>query len=144
MTVTLDSIRQAADAKYLSFQVDIGAGAPVTLRNILRLPDEQRTAVVALMTELETLTGDDHKDDPDGLNILSGHVFDILRLVTADGRGDDLVSAINGDVIVGMDIVSQWIEATSPEASESPISSATTDIATVSSPTSDSTTVFQG
>ena len=144
MTVTLDSIRQAADAKYLSFQVDIGAGAPVTLLNILRLADNQRTAVVALMTELETLTGDDHKDDPDGLNILSDHVFEILRLVTADGRGDDLVSAINGDVIVGMDLVSQWIEATSPKVSESPISSATTDIATVSSPTSDSTTVFQG
>ncbi|MEU8133236.1 phage tail assembly protein [Streptodolium elevatio] len=89
-TFTLDAIRQAADAKYGSTDIDLGDGTTVILRNPLRLSKEERTELASLQDNLDT--EDEGVDQADVL-------ADAIRLVAKDKRPvEKLIKLIDGDL----------------------------------------------
>lgn len=98
--VTLASIRAAAEAKYGSFPIELDGGEIVTLLNPLRLPKEQRKALLTLQDEVD---GED-RDQEDV-------VVDMLRLVAASpAQADKLVKAADGDLTILVSIFEQYSE----------------------------------
>jgi|GEM_PF-1676551 len=87
--ITLDSIRESAEARYGSKVIDLGDGT-VELLNPLRL---KKTARDKLTNLQESLGG----DGADQETVLS----DALRLVAkTPAQGDKLIEAIDGDLAV--------------------------------------------
>lgn len=86
---SLDSIRDAAEAKYGSIDIVFGEHTAVLL-NPLRLSKAKRTELVNLQTEMEAEGSDQEECLTKG-----------LRLVCAtEGQADRLLDAIGGDLAV--------------------------------------------
>lgn len=97
MSVTLDSIRQAADAKYGSYDIELTDGTVVRLLNPLRLSDEKRAELKAAQKALSASTDDDEAEDVDQVTGFEN----VLRVVAqTPEQGDALCAAVNRDLAV--------------------------------------------
>lgn len=99
-TITLASIREAAERKYGNCVVDLGDGS-VTLRNVLRLSKDERGAFKDAQNAMKD-------DDADEVALLE----QCLLLVAEPGKGQPLVDAIGGDLTLLAEVFSQYAEAT--------------------------------
>jgi hypothetical protein len=100
-TVTLDSIRAAAEAKYGSTDIDLGTRT-VKLLNPLRMPKKQRTALVAVQEKLNA-------DGADQEALLS----EALALVAESPvAAKALLAAIGDDLAVLVEVFKHYSEGT--------------------------------
>lgn len=106
MTVTLDSIRQAADAKYGSYDIDLGEGTILRLLNPLRLSEEKRAELKAVQKLLTDSTEDEDADQVD--------LFQQAIVVVADSadKAGRLFEAIGRDLALYAEIFAGYGEGT--------------------------------
>lgn len=99
---TLDSIREAAEKKYGSFDIDLGNGEIVKLLNPLRISKENRKKLNGLQDRL-----DEESDNQEEL------LAESLRLV-AENRSavDGLLAIIGDDLTILAEIFEQYTAAT--------------------------------
>ena len=105
--VTLDSIRQAADAKYGSFDIELPDGSVAKLLNPLRLSEQKRAELKAIQGELSS-------DDEDGEDKDQVDIFErAIRCVAQhDKQADALLSLVNRDLAILAEIFSGYGENT--------------------------------
>ena len=113
-TITLDSIRAAAEAKYGSTDIDVD-GATVRLLNPLRLKREARDALMAIQKHLDI---EDETADVDQEGLL-GEAIGLIAATPA--QATTLLAAIDGDLAVLAMVFNTYLEGTQAgEASASP------------------------
>lgn len=57
-TLSLDELRESANAKYASLEVDLGDGRKAVLVNALQLPKDERAALVSIQGRLDEENAD--------------------------------------------------------------------------------------
>lgn len=94
--VTLDSIRDAAEAKYGSYDIDLSDGRVVRLLNPLRLTKERRDDLNALG---EISDGEGEGDE-------EASIAGMIRAVAqTPEQAEALLGAVNGDLAVLVSII---------------------------------------
>lgn len=106
MSITLDAIRAAADAKYGSYDIALDDPKnPIRLLNPLRLSAEARKH----LKELQSRTDSDEVADEDEAKIFE----DMIRTVAeTPGQGDALVAEIGGDLGILAEVINGYGENT--------------------------------
>lgn len=100
--ITLDDIRAAAEAKYGSYDIDLGDGRTLVMRNPLRLNKDER----AQLTALQTTTDEDVEVDQE-----QGFA-DIIRLVAAHkGTADEFLGAVGDDLVILVETIQGYQKA---------------------------------
>lgn len=110
MSVTLDSIRAAAEAKYGSYPIDLGDAGTLRLQNPLRLPKHRRDELAAIQGELDV-----DKDDAAAVAAIDqADIFSRMIRTVADNQGlaDVMLSQIGDDLAVLAEIVSEYSKGT--------------------------------
>lgn len=101
-TITLDSIREAVEAKYASYDVEYAEGKVVRLLNAIRIDKDKRDKLLDLQRALK-------EDGADQAALLA----DCLRAVADNkARADELIKAVNGDLAILMELFSEYSKAT--------------------------------
>ncbi|MBM7771980.1 hypothetical protein JOD54_002184 [Actinokineospora baliensis] len=120
---TLSDLRADLDREFAPLTLDLGEGV-VTLRNLMRVSEDERATVLTALSEVDELH---HSEDdsttttPEDLARLARAVETILSVVAEPGRGDAVVRALGGDLMLSMKVMEAWAEATQPgEAQHSP------------------------
>ncbi|WP_066901059.1 phage tail assembly protein [Mycolicibacterium houstonense] len=108
---TLDSMREEADKKYgAPVEIGLSDGSTVTLRNILRLSKPTRESIRKSLDQIQA-----HNDKPEDDRttedafVLGDAVFHILELA-AGADSKKLLKELDGDVIVGIEVLNAWLE----------------------------------
>jgi hypothetical protein len=102
MNITLDTIRQAAEAKYGSTDIELASGEVVKLLNPLRMPKSRRDALRALQ---DRLGGDDADQEA-----LLGEALGLVA--ETPGKAKKLVGEIGGDLAVLAEVFGQYTTGT--------------------------------
>ncbi|AIG78466.1 Hypothetical protein AJAP_28140 [Amycolatopsis japonica] len=119
-TYSLDSLKADLDKEFAPLKLEV-AGEELVLRNLMRVGEKDREAVLGALKAVEALNIDEENTSPEDISVLARHIETILVIVTANGKGQKLADAVNGDVALSMRIVELWVEATQPgEAENSP------------------------
>ena len=115
--VTLADIRAAADKKYGDYEIDLGDGRILKLRNALRLPEQQRDQLMALLNQLNAARNTETQD----LGVMVGLIRDMVRFVADSPHlAEQLLSTVGDDLGVLMELVMGYMEVATPgEASPS-------------------------
>ncbi|WP_158881992.1 phage tail assembly protein [Amycolatopsis anabasis] len=118
---SLDDLREDLDREFAPCTLTLG-GEEIVLRNLMRLPEKERTEVLGALKEVEALDIESEEaQTEEDLNKMSAALDRVLGTVAAEGKGKKLVQAIGGDVLLGMKVLERWTEATQPgEAQNSP------------------------
>lgn len=118
---TLEDLRDDLDKEFAPLKITVG-GEEFVLQNLLRVGEKSRKAVRDALKDIEDVDPDEAKEKSlEDVDRMVGTLELILRTVTAKGKGDKLVAAIDGDVMLAMKVVELWSEATQPgEAQNSP------------------------
>jgi hypothetical protein len=120
---SLDDLRDALDKEFAPLQLELD-GETLTLRNLMRIPGNNRDEVLAALDVIQENKGEDGEDEDqsaEDVKAMATAVEVVLRNVTGDGKGEKLVRTVNGDLLLGMKILELWTEATQPgEAENSP------------------------
>lgn len=101
-TITLDSIREAADKQYGSTDIDLGNDVVVRLLNPLRLSKEKRDSLVALTGTL----GEEGVDEGAVLRDV------IMAVAATEEQGATLLAEIADDLAVMVGIFESYMEGT--------------------------------
>jgi hypothetical protein len=111
MTVTLDSIRQAVEAKYGSYDIEYAEGKTVRLLNAIRIDKDKRAKLMELQAALK-------EDGADQVALLA----DCIRAVADNkARAEELLKLVGGDLAMLVELFSDYGKATQVgEASASP------------------------
>lgn len=120
---SLADLRADLDKEFAPLSLDLGAGKSVVLRNLLRVTDAEREAVLSALAEVDELHDgeDDSATSPEDMSRLSRAVELVLTTVAEPGKGPALAAALNGDLMLSMKVMERWTEATQPgEAEPSP------------------------
>lgn len=95
---TLDSIREAADVKYASTDIDLGNGTVVSLLNPLRLAEENRSALMKIVDSLG-------EDDTNQGEVLA----EAIRLVASDrSAAEELLALVGEDLAVLSELFTRY------------------------------------
>lgn len=115
-TFTLDSIREAAEKKYGSTDIEMPEGV-CRLLNPLRLPKEKRKALMSIQDRLDTEGKDEDAEEVDQEEVLA----DAIRLVAEEPeQAERLLAAVGDDMAMLAEIFSTYTgEAQVGEASAS-------------------------
>ncbi|GGN40157.1 hypothetical protein GCM10010109_68860 [Actinoplanes campanulatus] len=101
-TFTLDSIREAAEAKYGSTDIELPNGSEVRLVNVLKLKKDKRAALIALQDGMR----EDGADQEEMIN-------EAFRLVAATpAQAEALIEAIEGDLTVAAELFQRYVKGT--------------------------------
>jgi chemotaxis protein CheY-P-specific phosphatase CheC len=111
---TLDSLREEVEKKYAPFVLEIGSGKQIELKNLLRLPKEQRTEVVGLLNELEKVQESDERD----LDQLSEMALEVLRAV-AGTQAAVLEKVLENDITMILSVLEHWMGGSQAGEAES-------------------------
>lgn len=118
---TLDAIREVAERKYGSTEIDLGDGTVVELQSILRLNSSDRKSIQTKLKELEELSDSDETGQDGELDEGLVEIASDILLMVAKSNGKKLIREIGGDLVVTMQVLEAWLEDTQPgEASSSP------------------------
>ena len=102
-TVTLDSIREAADKKYGSYDIEVGE-TTVRLLNPLRLTKEARD-------ELESLESDELNVENSDLGDVQGRLTRTIQIIAeTEAQANALLTAVGGDLAVLATIIESYGE----------------------------------
>jgi hypothetical protein len=116
---TLETLRADLDKQFAPLQLDLGNGV-LTLRNLMRIDESERKAVLEAIDSIQDGDDDDEKT-AEQLEQTSAALNTVFQIVTADGKGQTLVDQIDGDLMLSMKVLELWTEATQPgEAQNSP------------------------
>ena len=100
--VTLDSIREAAEKKYGSYDIELGGGNVVRLLNPLRLSEDARKRLAAL----EEQEGGDDTDS------VAERLHETVRIIAeSQEQAAKLIEAVGGDLGVLATIIEQYGDA---------------------------------
>ena len=103
--VTLDSIREAAEKKYGSYDIELGGGNVVRLLNPLRLSESARNRLAALEEREEQEGGDDTYS-------VAERLHETVRIIAeSPEQAAKLIEAVNGDLGVLATIIEQYGDA---------------------------------
>ncbi|MEU8327309.1 phage tail assembly protein [Micromonospora sp. NPDC048839] len=103
-TISLDTIRAAAEAKYGSLDIELEDGT-VRLLNPLRLSKENRKALADIQGGINS---DESETDQEEM------LADALRLVAqSEKHADKLLAAIGGDLTVLAEVFENYVKGTS-------------------------------
>jgi hypothetical protein len=112
--LTLDALREEIEREFAPLVLQDG-NTKYTLRNLLRIPSNDRKAVLAALEDVNA--------DDDGKDVEKAFVAlqTVIEKVTADGKGKDLLKKLGDDLAVLKTVLEKWTEATNPgEAEDSP------------------------
>lgn len=112
---TLEDIDKSLNDKYAPLVFQAGKNKFV-LRQILRLSSTEREAVVAKLEEFQEADENDMTED-----MIRDTMTFVLTVATADGKGEDLISVLEGDILRMKALFERWMEDT--QAGEAPASS---------------------
>jgi hypothetical protein len=116
----LDSLKADLDREFAPLSLEVG-GEKLVLRNLMRINEKEREAVLAALKEVESSDLDEENAKVEDLSALGTHIETILKTVVADGKGPKLVENIGGDIALSTKLIELWVEATQPgEAENSP------------------------
>lgn len=108
---TLDDIREAAEKKYGSYDIEIAEGEEVSLLNPMRMSKAKRAELGALQKRLSAL-GESEEDALEGVDEESV-IDEMLTLVAASPvQAKKLLKALNGDLAMKVTIFNQYGEQT--------------------------------
>lgn len=103
--VTLDDIRAAAEAKYGSFDIELGEGRTLIMRNPLRLTKAERA-------ELGDLQSDVNKDDETESADQEEVFAKIITLVAANkATAEEFLAAVGDDLTVLVETIQGYQKA---------------------------------
>lgn len=100
-TFSLDSIREAVNAKYANTRIE-GGDYHVLLVNALQLPKEKRDALSSIQDEME-------KDDADQVQIFGNA---IRTVATSEEHADRLLSEVGDNLAFLVEIFSRYSGST--------------------------------
>ena len=100
--VTLDSIREAAEKKYGSYDIDLGEDGVVRLLNPLRLSEGARNRLAAL---------EEQEDEGDTDNVAERLQETVRIIAESPEQAAKLIEAVNGDLGVLATIIEQYGDA---------------------------------
>lgn len=114
---SLDDMKASIEEKNPSCHLELD-GEKVTLKNLFRLRKDDRKAVVKALRSLETLTADAGEEGQVDLTLeqfdeLSDAVETVIRGI-AGRHGDKVVEYIDGDIMMGQEIIQGWVGVTQP------------------------------
>lgn len=109
MSITLDSIRAAAEAKYGSYDIALTDDTTVNLLNPLRLPKERRDELTALQKELTEASEAEDAASVDQFAIFARMVNTVAK---SPAQAEALLAAIDGDLAVLAEIVRGYGKST--------------------------------
>lgn len=112
---TLEDIDNALNDKYAPLVFQAGK-TRFELRQILRLSSTEREAVVARLETLQETADDEMTEE-----MIQEVLTFVLRTATANNKGDDLIAALEGDILRMKTLFEHWMEIT--QAGEAPASS---------------------
>jgi len=115
--LTLDDIQAAIEKKYAPLTLEV-KGEEFVLTSLLRTNRKVREAVEAKLKEMVAKTGEDgevvvDQDDVNEDKMIESLQF-ILSSVTKDNKGSRLVHLLPDDLLVLMETMKAWQEATQP------------------------------
>lgn len=114
---SLDDMKAALDAEFAPVTFTVGNDTLV-LQNLMRIDATPRKEVLEAMAQLRTAEG--AEEDKQDLALMGEAVTTILRNVVAGGKGQKLVDALGGDLLLSMKVLEKWTGATqAPEAGNS-------------------------
>lgn len=113
--ITLDQLNDAMETKYGSLFIEGSNGSEVEVRNLLRVPREDRAAVRDL---IELINADDEKSEGFDEEEI---VYEVMRHVVATpGQFEELKRIVGDDMAKLIYIFEQWMSDSEPgEASPS-------------------------
>lgn len=103
--ITLDSIREAVNAKYDATEIELSPDCIVKLRNPLRLPKEERKALVA---KFDSFKGDGKKEvsDEDQVKLLS----EVLTIAAEDkALVNILIETLGDDLALYAEVLETYV-----------------------------------
>lgn len=113
---TLEDIDRSLNDKYAPLVFQAGK-AKFQIRQILRLTTTEREAVVEKLESLQETAEDDLSED-----MIRETMTFVLTVATADGKGEDLISVLDGDLLRMKILFERWMEDTQAgEASASSV-----------------------
>ncbi|WP_439377825.1 phage tail assembly protein [Amycolatopsis lexingtonensis] len=116
----LNALKADLDREFAPLKLDVG-GEELVLRNLMRVGEKDRAAVLEALKEVEASEVDEENAKVEDLSVLGVHIETILKTVVADGKGDKLIREIAGDIALSTKLIELWVEATQPgEAQNSP------------------------
>lgn len=113
---TLETLKADLDREFAPLVVELG-GKRIILRNLLRINDSDRTAVMAALDKIQTDESDTEENNDrsaEEVSAMTEAVNTVLQHVCSDNMGDQLVKYIDGDLMLAMKILEMWTEATQP------------------------------
>ena len=129
-TFTLDAIRDSIVKRFAPTVIDLGDGATVELKSILRLGEKERKAVIAAVQEINDVDESDEDDDEDDVAAWSELVIEsctkVFRLISASPKR--LIAALDHEdpqikASLYTAVLTTWIgESQLGEAASSPTS----------------------
>lgn len=113
---TLEDIDRSLNDKYAPLVFQAGK-VKFQIRQILRLTTTEREAVVEKLESLQETAEDDLSED-----MIRETMTFVLTVATADGKGEDLISVLDGDLLRMKILFERWMEDTQAgEASASSV-----------------------
>lgn len=107
----LDALRADLDNAMAPYQLTLG-GETLRLLNLMRCGSGARKNVMLALKVIEASQDETKEQTPEDVAALSDAVEVILRNVTADDKGDKLIAAIGGDLMLAMKVLEGWTKAT--------------------------------
>lgn len=103
---SLDTYEQNADKDYTAYQIRVNADTVVTLKNPLRIKDDNRTKLFDLLPQLSFESEDPTADD---VKRIAPLMLEVLELVGDENVGL-LIERISGDLSVIMAIFQDYFK----------------------------------
>lgn len=117
-TFTLDQLKADVEKNYATLSIELGKDDKIELRNILRIPSEQRDKITDKLDELSKLQDDEDTPQKELLKRTTQIAREVLSLA-AGKRGEDLLAVLGDDDALVMSVMSRWTEGTELGEAES-------------------------
>lgn len=102
---TLDDLQAEVDKKYAPTVIEAG-DKEFVLPNALQLPEKQQAEVFDL------IDANDEADDDIRLDTVVDSFKKVIRIVTKDGKGDELLELVGDNSAAILELMSHWQEGT--------------------------------
>jgi hypothetical protein len=108
MSFSLDDIREAADRKYGSYDIDLPDGEVVKLRNVLRLSKAERKELAALEGKLSSKESEDDVDAVDEVDQQDIIEKQLVLIAHNKALGNKLIKELGGDFGMVLHVYTSW------------------------------------
>jgi len=120
---SLEALKAALDVEFKPYVLELSATESLTLKQLMRVDEKPRNEALSALEVIkknQAEEGSTKEQTPEDIAALGAAVTTVLRCVVADGKGDRLVEALDGDLLLSMKVLEAWSGATqAPEATSS-------------------------